>query len=140
MDLAVKIWNGKKSGILQYPVKFTHFEQKGNYIFPLKGDIHMAQIPLSYIHHRGSHSQEFAFDAVGAAQKGIDFTGISTPNPKTLSDFGIWGREVYAVGDGTVLESIRDKTGRGLSGKIGFTNAVAGNYIVIDHHKFAGGS
>jgi len=154
MDLAVKIWNGKKSGILQYPVKLTHFEQKGNYIFPLKGDIHMAQIPLSYIHHRGSHSQEFAFDAVGAAQKGIDFTGISTPNPKTLSDFGIWGREVYAVGDGTVVETgdkfpeklmsdpaVYEKPGyatklvRDLSGKIGFTNAVAGNYIVIDHHN-----
>jgi hypothetical protein len=154
MELAIRIRNGKTSKVLKYPVKLTHYKQKGHYIFPLKGDLHIAFSPLSYIHHRAAHSQEFGFDVVGAAQKGADFTEISTPQPKTLSDFSIWGRDVLAIGDGTVVDmgdkfpeapmSDPDVYGKpgyvqnllmSLVGKIGFTNAVAGNYIIIDHHN-----
>ncbi len=154
MNLVVRILSGKASRVLQYPVKLTHYQQKGRYIFPLKGDLHMAFLPLSYVHHRAANSQEFAFDVVGAVQKGADFTEISTPQPKTLSDFGIWGRDVLAIGDGTVAEmgdkfpetamsdpAVYGRPGyvqnllKGLVDKIGFTNAMAGNYIVIDHQN-----
>ncbi len=154
MELAIRIRSGKASETLLYPVKLTHYEQKGQYIFPLKGDLHVAFVPLSYIHHRATHSQEFAFDVVGAAQNGTGFTEISTPQPKVLSDFGIWGRDVLAIADGTVVDmgdrfpeaTMSDPAVYGKPGytqnliasmveKIGFTNAAAGNYIVIDHQN-----
>jgi hypothetical protein len=155
MELAVKIWEGEKSKVLYYPVKLTHYELKGKYMFPLKGDLHLAFLPFSSLHHRPAHSQEFAFDAVGANQKGVEkFTEISVDNPKKLSDYGIWGQDIYAIGDGTVVEmgdkfpeslmsdpaqfnapGYTEKVLKDLIGKIGFTNAVAGNYIVIDHHN-----
>ncbi len=152
MELAVRIWSGGKAKTLTYPVKLTQHESKARYRFPLHGDLHLAFLPLSYVHHRAAQSQEFAFDVVAAAQKGADFTEISTPAPKKLSDYGIWGREVLAVGDGIVADmgdrfpeaamsdpaafsdpGYTQKLLRDLIGKIGFTNAVAGNYIVIDH-------
>jgi hypothetical protein len=128
---------------------------KGKYIFPVKGDVQMAFLPLSYIHHRGSASQEFAMDLVGANQKdAASFTEISRPKPTTLSEYSIWGREVLAIGDGVVLEMgdkfpeerMSDpvqftKPGYALGlikeliPKIGWTNAVAGNYVVIDHRN-----
>lgn len=154
MELDVKILVGKKSRRLKYPVHLTHYESKGKYIFPLKGDLHVALVPLSYFHHRIFHSQEFAFDVVGANQKDAGFTEISESNPKRLSDFGIWGRDIYAIGDGTVVE-VGDRFPESIMsdpalfsdgeytqkvmidqiGKIGFINAVAGNYAVIDHHN-----
>ncbi|HOI44653.1 MAG TPA: M23 family metallopeptidase [Candidatus Aminicenantes bacterium] len=154
MELDVKILIGKKSKRLKYPVHLTHYESRGKYVFPLKGDLHMALVPLSYFHHRVFHSQEFAFDVVGANQKGAGFTEISASDPKRLSDFGIWGRDIFAIGDGTVVEAgdrfpesimsdpalfsdggYTQKVMMDQIGKIGFINAVAGNFIIIDHHN-----
>lgn len=144
---------GGRSKRLTLPIRLTPYEVKGKYVFPLKGNLHLAFLPLSYIHHRGSHSQEFAMDVVGAVQKGAaSYLEISTPNPKKLADYGIWGADILAMGDGTVAV-IGDKFPevrmsdpavfsapgytatllKELSGTIGFTNAVAGNYVVIDH-------
>ncbi len=48
----------------------------------MKGDVRMAFLPLSYIHHGHTASQEFAMDLVGANQKdAASFTDISPPNP-----------------------------------------------------------
>lgn len=153
MEIKLTVKSGKKKTVASFPVQLTLYEVKGKYIFPVKGDVQMAFLPLSYIHHRGSASQEFAMDLVGANQKdAASFTDISRPKPKTLSDYSIWGREVLAIGDGVVLE-IGDKFPeermsdpaqfskpgyaigliKELIPKIGWTNAVAGNYVVIDH-------
>ncbi len=153
MEIKLTIKSGRQKMLASIPVQLTFYEAKGKYTFPVKGDVQMAFLPLSYIHHRGSASQEFAMDVVGANQKeATSFTEISSPKPKSLSDYSIWGREVVAIGDGVVLE-VGDKfpeepmsdpaqfTKQGyslslikeLAPKIGWTNAIAGNYIVIDH-------
>jgi hypothetical protein len=153
MEITVTSTSGGKETVVSFPVRLTPYEVKGNYVFPVKGDVQMAFLPLSYIHHRSSASQEFAMDLVGANQKeASSFTDISRPKPRTLADYSIWGREVLAAGDGVVSE-IGDKFPeermsdpdafskpgyalgviKELIPKIGWTNAVAGNYVVIDH-------
>ena len=153
MQVNVFVKAGGKKKILSFPVELTNYESKGKYIFPLKGDLHLAFIPLSYIHHRASASQEFAMDVVAANQNdAASFTEISRPDPKTLSDYAIWGREVMAMGDGTVVDlgdkfpesrmSDPAKFGapdyvpnllKELIGTIGWANAAGGNYVTIDH-------
>lgn len=155
MDIRLTIKSGGKKTVVPFPVQLTPYEAKGKYIFPVKGDVQMAFLPLSYIHHRGSASQEFAMDLVGANQKdAASFTAISSSDPKKLSDYSIWGREVLAMGDGVVVETgekfpegpMSDpaqytKPGYALNlikkliPDIGWTNAVAGNYVVIDHEN-----
>jgi len=153
LEIKLTMKSGRKKTVASFPVQLTPYDVKGKYVFPVKGDVQMAFLPLSYIHHRGSASQEFAMDLVGANQKdAASFTEISRPNPKTLSDYSIWGREVLVIGSGVVVEMgdkfpeerMSDpvkftKPGYALSlikeliPKIGWTNAVAGNYVVIDH-------
>ena len=152
--LTVSMEPGRKETFV-FPVQLVFHRSRGDYIFPLKGDLRIAYTPLSYIHHRASGSQEFGMDIVAAVQKGAaSFTDISLPEPKRLSDYGIWGREVLAIGDG-VVAGIGDKfpeermSDPALFGKpgytsellkellpsIGWTNAVAGNYVIIDHRN-----
>ena len=153
MEILLTVTSGGKKTVSSFPVRLTPYEVKGKYVFPVKGDVRMAFLPLSYIHHRASASQEFAMDLVGANQKdAASFTDISRPKPVRLADYGIWDRDVLAVGDGVVLETgdrfpeerMSDpatftKPGyamgliKELIPKIGWTNAVAGNYVVIDH-------
>jgi len=155
MEIKLTMKSGRKKTVASFPVQLTLYEVKGKYIFPVKGDVQMAFLPLSYIHHRGSASQEFAMDLVGANQKdAASFTEISRPKPKALSEYSIWGREVLAMGDGVVMEMgdkfpeerMSDpiqftKPGYALNllkeliPKIGWTNAVAGNYVIIDHRN-----
>ena len=155
MEIKLTMKSGGKKTVSSFPVQLTPYKVKGKYIFPVKGDVQMAFLPLSYIHHRGSASQEFAMDIVGANQKDApSFTAISSSKPKTLSDYSIWGREVMAIGDGVVSEvgekfpeermsapSKFSEPGYAISiikelvPKIGWTNAVAGNYVIIDHRN-----
>jgi hypothetical protein len=153
MDIAVTLSSGAEKLVAALPVPLTPYQVKGKYMFPLKGDVQMAFLPLSYIHHRSAASQEFAVDLVAANQKdAATFTDLSRPNPMALTDYAVWGREVYAIGDGLVMD-VGDKfpeklmsdpvkfnqpdyvTGvlKELIPQIGWTNAVAGNYVIIDH-------
>lgn len=155
LQVFITLNNGAETKRLAFPVRLSYYENKNKYIFPLKGNLHMAFLPLSYIHHRAASSQEFAMDVVGAVQEGVnDFTEISTPNPKKLTDYGIWGQDILAMGDGVVVE-IGDKFPedkmsdpakftdpnytqallKELIGKIGVTNTIAGNFITVDHGK-----
>jgi hypothetical protein len=151
VDISVK--SGGKKKLLRIPVALTFYEVKGKYIFPLKGNLHMANLAANVLHHRNASSQEFAFDVIGADARGAEsFTDSSTPNPAKLSDFVIWGRDVLAVGDGTVVdvadrfpeERMSDPAKVNAPGytmslllelvdKIGPANSLAGNYITIDH-------
>ncbi len=153
MEILLTVTFGGKKTVSSFPVRLTPYEVKGKYVFPVNGDVRMAFLPLSYIHHRASASQEFAMDLVGANQKDAEsFTDISRPKPVKLADYSIWGRDVLAVGDGVVLETgdrfpeerMSDPDTFGKPGyaiglikelipKIGWTNAVAGNFVVIDH-------
>jgi len=153
MEILLTVTSGGKKTVSSFPVRLTPYEVKGKYVFPVNGDVRMAFLPLSYIHHRASASQEFAMDLVGANQKDAEsFTDISRPKPVNLADYSIWGRDVLAVVDGVVVEtgdrfpeermSEPDTFGKPgyaiglvkeLIPKIGWTNAVAGNFVVIDH-------
>lgn len=155
LQVVITVKNDGETKRLIFPVRLTYYENKNKYIFPLKGNLHVAFVPLSYIHHRGSTSQEFAMDVVGAVQSGAsDFTEISTPNPKKLTDYGIWGQDILAMDDGVVVEmgdkfpedrmsdpakftdpNYTQNLLKGLIGKIGVTNTVAGNFVTIDHGK-----
>ncbi|MEA4951683.1 MAG: M23 family metallopeptidase [Aminobacteriaceae bacterium] len=152
--LTMNVEPGRKKTLV-FPVQLVFYRSRGDYLFPLKGDLRIAYTPLSYIHHRASGSQEFGMDIVAAVQKGAaSFTDISLPEPKQLSDYGIWGRDVLAIGDG-IVAGIGDKfpeermcdpalfakpgytSGllKELLPAIGWTNAVAGNYVIIDHRN-----
>ena len=153
LEINLTLKSGGTKTVTSFPVQLIPYEQKGTYAFPLKGDMQMAFLPLSYIHHRASASQEFAIDLVGANQgDAASFTDISRPNPRKLSDYSVWGREVLAMGDGVVVET-GDRFPEGemsdpdeytkpgyvenlikrLIPTIGWTNAMAGNYVVIEH-------
>jgi hypothetical protein len=153
LQVDVSVRSGGKRKLHRIPVALTFYEVKGKYIFPLKGDLHMANLAANMLHHRKASSQEFAFDVIGAGAKGADsFTDSSIPNPAKLSDFVIWGRDVLAIGDGTVVdvadrfpeERMSDPAKVNTPGytmslllelvdKIGPGNSLAGNYITIDH-------
>ena len=155
MEIRLKLKSGGKKSVKSFPVQMVFFEQKGSYTFPLKGDMQMAFLPLSYIHHRASASQEFGMDVVGAHQEdAATFIDISNPDPQGLTDFAVWGRDVLAMGDGVVVETgtrfpesemsdphkysqpgyTMDLIKR-LIPTIGWTNAVGGNYVIIEHQS-----
>jgi hypothetical protein len=150
LNLEVKGEYGEN--IVKFPIHLTPYKAKGNYIFPLKGSLAVANLPMSLAMHRSVLSQEFAFDVAGVkqAQSG-EFTTSLKPNPTRLSDYLIFHREVMAIGDGTVIE-LGDKFPESkmndpqiysekffaelveeLLPEIGFLNTVSGNYIIIDH-------
>jgi hypothetical protein len=153
LQVDVSVRTGGKKRICRVPVALTFYEVKGKYIFPLKGNFHMANLAANILHHRNASSQEFAFDVIGANAGGAEsFTDSSIPNPAKLSDFAIWGRDVLAVGDGTVVdvadrfpeERMSDPAKVNTPGythslllelvdRIGPANSLAGNYITIDH-------
>jgi len=155
MEILLTVRSGWKRAVIPFPVQLTFYQTKSTYLFPVKGDVRMAYTPLSYIHHRASASQEYGMDVVSANQPGAaSYTDISRPDPKTLTDYGIWGREVFTAADGVVVETgtkfpedrmsdpaLFTQPGyvqnllKELIPQIGFTNALAGNYVVIDHQN-----
>lgn len=155
VEIRLTLKSGADKVVKTFPVQLTPYESKGGYIFPVRGDIQMAYLPLSYIHHRASASQEFAMDVVGAHQPdGYSFISECNSNPVTLGDFGVWHRDVLAMGDGVVVEvgnnfpeaemsdpqkfmdpDYVEALLRRLIPSIGFTNAIAGNHVVVDHEN-----
>ena len=140
--------------LVAFPVKLTPYENKGSYIFPLKGSLCLVSLPTNFVEHRMSTREEFALDILD--MKLIEdgsFSSSSNRNPTKLSDFFIFHRDVIAVGDGTVVETGErfpesrmsdpikysneyfQNLRKELTPKIGFKNFVHGNYIVIDHHN-----
>jgi len=125
---------------------------KAEYVFPLaKTNVMLANLPLNLTQHRQQHSQEFAFDIVGM---GMDKSGVlNTSNgaPTKLSDYIIYHKDIVAIGDGVVVEvaegfpesrmgnpkeyteAFFETLLKELVPKIGFKNALCGNYIIIDH-------
>jgi hypothetical protein len=144
MEIAITLSSGAERLVATLPVRLSAYQVKGRYMFPVKGDVQMAFLPLSYIHHRAAGSQEFAMDIVGANQKdAAAFTDISRPNPMALTDYSIWGREVLAVGDGLVVDMGDKFPEKPMSDPTKFVQPgysigvvkemAAGNYVVIDH-------
>lgn len=129
------------------PIAFTPYQCKGDYIFPVRGDIRVFNLSMNLDFHRKGLSQEFAIDAISAEQHD---TGKAR---ERLTDYAIYHRPVLAASDGVVVD-VGDKfpesktsnpsayspehfkaLTKELEPKIGYLNCVAGNYIVIGHEN-----
>ncbi|MBI5090854.1 MAG: M23 family metallopeptidase [Candidatus Hydrogenedentes bacterium] len=155
-DIRVKVVvaQGAETRSIQCPIVFTPYQSKGDYVFPLKGDLCAVNLPMNIAQHRAALSQEFAIDviAAGPIEDGKP-PGIGRPSLARLSDYPIFHREVMAVGSGVVVET-GDRFPESLMGdpsaysrerfeeltaelapKIGFLSCVVGNYVVIDHEN-----
>lgn len=140
--------------MIEFPVKLTPYETRGDYIFPLNGKLCICCLPMNITQHRSCLSQEFAFDVISVKQirKG-EFATSARSKPKDISDYFIFQKEVMAIGDGIVVEvgnqfpeskmsdpqsfseELFSELSKQLIPEIGFLNALAGNYIVIDHEN-----
>jgi hypothetical protein len=154
LRVTLTVQDGAVRKTVACPVNFTPYETKGDYMFPLKGDLCVSNLPMNLTQHRMALSQEFAFDVMGAGPI-VDGHGpfLRSPEAQNLTDYPIFHREVLAVGNGTVVdvgaafpeslmsnpaefseERFRD-LGTELIEKIGYLNYLSGNYIVIDHEN-----
>lgn len=126
---------------------------KGSYTFPLKPErLFLVNLPMNLGTHRQCHSQEFAFDAISVvADEAGGFRSRTAAKPKKLEDYPVYGRDVLAIGEGIVVEAANgfpveenaDPSAyseatftaslKRLVPRIGFKNAVSGNYVVVDH-------
>lgn len=131
------------------PIELTFYHCKGRYIFPLRGDIHLANLPGNLVGHRHAGSQEFAIDIVGMGAAGVFSAEAFKSGGIRLEDHYIFNREILAAADGTVVATgtrfseapTREKDyaanylklARQLAPVIGIVNTVGGNHIIIDH-------
>ncbi|MCC6696844.1 MAG: M23 family metallopeptidase [Candidatus Hydrogenedentes bacterium] len=152
--ITLTVRDGTERKSIACPINFTPYETKGDYLFPLKGDLCVSNLPMNLTQHRKALSQEFAFDVMGAGpiEEGHG-PFLRSADKQKLSDYPIFRREVVAVGDGTVAEvgagfpealmsnpaefseERFKELGKDLVEKIGYQNYLSGNYIVIDHEN-----
>lgn len=128
-------------------IELEHYQNKKNYIFPIKGEICIVNLPMNITQHRACMSQEFAFDVIG--QSDVDFVSLER-KPDHISKYYIYHKEVFAIGDGVIIdigdkfpesnmsdpnitEESRLKLFKQLIPQIGGINVLCGNYIIIDH-------
>ncbi len=154
LQITVTVQDGAELKTVACPIDFTPYETKGDYAFPLKGDLCVNNLPMNLTQHRVALSQEFAFDvmAAGPIEDGHG-PFLRGPNAQKLSDYPIYHRDVLAAGDGVVVEigtkfpeslvsnpaefseeRFRD-LGTDLIEQIGYVNYLAGNYVIIDHEN-----
>jgi hypothetical protein len=134
-----------KIGMRKFPFRIEEYKQKNKYIFPLKGNVLIANMSTNYCHHRIMNSQEFGFDAICVNEK----LAINAKEPpEKLTDSYSYRRNIYAAADGVVVQAaggfpeemsefsrikeLKDNM-TALMPKIGFANAAGGNHIIIDH-------
>jgi len=152
LEIVVTVESGGARRSVTLPVPLTFWESKNRYVFPLRGNLQVANMPMNYLAHRQAHSQEFALDIlqVHPDENGRLTTCRKADSP-VLSDYYIYRREVLAAGDGVVVEAAdaypeEDTLGPAnwspsasaenvarLTKKIGRRLAIAGNYVVIRH-------
>ncbi|MCC6487555.1 MAG: M23 family metallopeptidase [Candidatus Hydrogenedentes bacterium] len=152
--ITLSVRDGAEQKSIPCPINFTPYETQGAYIFPLKGDLCVCNLPMNLTQHRKALSQEFAFDVMDAGPI-EDGHGpfLRSADKRKLSDYPIFHREVAAVGDGAVAEvgagfpealmsnpaefseERFKELGKDLVEKIGYQNYLSGNYIVIDHEN-----
>ena len=138
--------NESDQKVKEVPIELFSFKVTENYLFPLKGNICICNLPMNLSQHRKAQSQEFAIDIVGS-----DFLTSSTTTSMKVSDYSIFGDNVMSIGDGTVVE-IGDKFPDSEMDKpksysedffiklsnrmvpiIGVKNTMLGNYVIIEH-------
>lgn len=132
--------------VIEFPIELFSFKVAGDYIFPLKGNLCICNLPMNISQHRKAQSQEFAIDIVSS-----EFSTSLKTTPNKLSDYSIFGSNIMSIGDGTVVEigdkfpdsemdnpkSYSEDFFNKLSNKmvslIGIKNTMLGNYVIIEH-------
>lgn len=120
-------------------IELVRYENKNNYIFPVRG---IWQVDGNFdclFAHRGRHSDEFAFDLTKLDE---DHTLVVDENRKE-ENYPCNGEKVYAIADGVVVQVYEDMTenSRGTSieedKKIeeihGYWPVITGNVVTIQH-------
>ena len=154
INCQVNMYSSKGNFSLLYPIPFTPYKCKGDYVFPIKGSSTIMGTPWNQVlGHRIASSQEFAFDVVDYRRDGNgEFSASSPPNSSQVDDYFLFEREVLAIGDGVVVfmgnqwpnkwvenpldyseERIVELTQKLLDDGVDFNHAILGNYVIIDH-------
>lgn len=154
IQLNVRTESESEKEIVEFCIPLRPYKSKGEYVFPLKGTLVITNLPMSLAAHRAVLSQEFAFDVAGVKQTlDGDFVTSSKAEPRKLSDYLIFNKEVMAIGDGTVVQigerfpesemndpqHYSEEFFSGLVKRwlpqIGFLHTISGNYVIIDHEN-----
>jgi len=154
MLIQVDLRHGETRSRIEYAVPLLPYICRGDYVFPLKGNLAVVGLPLG-LDHRTVQSQEFAFDTLESRQSGTgEWVTASKPKADDVRDYYIFHRDVLAVGDGVVVARgdrypdalaanpqlysqeqfatwARDLVKKGVDQ----ANVLAGNYLVIDHRN-----
>ncbi|NHJ40328.1 MAG: M23 family metallopeptidase [Asgard group archaeon] len=130
----------KKKETLTIPVK--KYENKNDYIFPLKGAWLVWGNWDDTTSHRTMHSQEFAFDLIQYNDDLMLPQVESTPNEA----FKMYKKDVLAIANGEVVdcfskspenpsapEMLSNKKRQEIAEKYGFIVVASGNYVIIQH-------
>lgn len=130
----------KRKETLTIPVK--KYENKNDYIFPLKGAWLVWGNWDDTTSHRTMHSQEFAFDLIQYNDDLMLPQVESTPNEA----FKMYKKDVLAIANGEVVdcfskspenpsapEMLSNKKRQEIAEKYGFIVVASGNYVIIQH-------
>jgi len=126
-----------------HSLSLTAYEVKNPYVFPVKGTWIATDIYSSIDSHRWCYNSEFAFDL---GQLNEEFMLISKEGMEN-EEYVHYGKEIVAIGDGTVIEAYNDfpEYSLGYKNKLershydnlekihGPIPRSAGNYVVIEH-------
>lgn len=131
-------------------IKVESHKSPNEYDFPLAGSWYVGAGPSLHSHHRWAIPEEFALDLVALGGTGQTHKGDGSK----LDDYFCYGRDVLAVADGVVVDTVTDLTEandrlkrpdeseadfeqRTLAGQNALLargyKAVIGNYVVIQH-------
>lgn len=131
-------------------IKVENRKSPNEYDFPLAGSWYVGAAPSLHSHHRWAIPEEFALDFVALGGSGQTHKGDGSK----LDDYYDYGRDVLAVADGVVVETVTDQTEandrlkrpgeseedfekRTIAGQNELLargyKAVIGNYVVIQH-------
>ena len=131
-------------------IKVENRKSPNEYDFPLAGSWYVGAGPSLHSHHRWAVPEEFALDLVALGGSGQTHKGDGSK----LDDYYDYGRDVLAVADGVVVETVSDQTEandrlkrpgeseadfeqRTIAGQNELLSrgykAVIGNYVVIQH-------
>jgi murein DD-endopeptidase MepM/ murein hydrolase activator NlpD len=149
LEFRVTVDAGGEREIVTLPVPLPHWTSAVRYRFPLRGLVQIGNMAWNYQHHRQALSQEFGFDVTGVVQHAVG--EIVTHYGEALTDYVLYRQPIYAAADGVVVAAedafpeeatVPPATWTSeasaacldtLIPQIGRRNAVAGNYLVIQH-------
>jgi murein DD-endopeptidase MepM/ murein hydrolase activator NlpD len=92
--------NNNESVTAQNEIRIVVYQPKNQYIFPVRGRWYINASSSVRSHHRLLPVHEFALDVIQIGEGGQSFKGEGSNH----SDYYDYGKEVYAMADGEVVE------------------------------------